>query len=67
MTSHLRWNPYDVDINADPAPVYARLREEAPVYHDEEHGFSPSAGMPTSNGRCGNGRRSSPVAAGSSS
>ena len=33
------FDPYDVDINADPYPAYARLREEAPLYHNERHGF----------------------------
>ncbi|HVM68042.1 MAG TPA: cytochrome P450 [Acidimicrobiales bacterium] len=33
------FDPYDVDINADPYPVYARLREEAPAYHNERHDF----------------------------
>jgi cytochrome P450 len=33
------FDPYDVDINADPYPVYARLRERAPVYHNERHDF----------------------------
>lgn len=33
------FDPYDVDINADPYPVYARLREEAPIYHNERYDF----------------------------
>ena len=33
------FDPYDVDINADPYPVYARLREEAPIYHNERFDF----------------------------
>ena len=33
------FDPYDVDINADPYPAYARLREEAPVYHNEPYDF----------------------------
>jgi cytochrome P450 len=37
--THLRYDPYDVEINADPYPVFRRLREEAPLYHDEEHDF----------------------------
>ena len=35
----VRFDPYDVDINADPYPVYERLREEAPTYFNEEYGF----------------------------
>ena len=33
------FDPYDVDINADPYPAYARLREEAPVYYNERYDF----------------------------
>ncbi len=33
------FDPYDVDINADPYPVYERLREEAPIYHNEQYDF----------------------------
>jgi cytochrome P450 len=33
------FDPYDVEINADPYPVFRRLREEAPLYHNEQHDF----------------------------
>jgi len=33
------FDPYDVDINADPYPAYARLREEAPAYYNERYDF----------------------------
>jgi cytochrome P450 len=33
------YDPYDVDINADPYPVFRRLREEAPLYHNDGHDF----------------------------
>ncbi|AWT54665.1 cytochrome P450 [Mycolicibacterium smegmatis] len=33
------YDPYDVGIVADPYPVYARLRDEAPLYHNEHYGF----------------------------
>lgn len=33
------YDPYDQDIVADPYPVYARLREEAPLYHNERYDF----------------------------
>lgn len=33
------YEPYDVEINADPYPVYARLREEAPIYHNDRYDF----------------------------
>ena len=33
------YDPYDVAINADPYPVYRRLREEAPLYYNGAHDF----------------------------
>jgi cytochrome P450 len=33
------FDPYDVDINADPYPAYERLREEAPAYHNDRYDF----------------------------
>lgn len=33
------FDPYDVGINADPYPTYARLREEAPIYHNDRYDF----------------------------
>ena len=33
------YDPYDVEINADPYPFYERLREEAPAYHNERYDF----------------------------
>jgi cytochrome P450 len=33
------YDPYDVDINADPYPTYARLRDEAPIYYNERYDF----------------------------
>ncbi|HLX86932.1 MAG TPA: cytochrome P450 [Acidimicrobiales bacterium] len=38
-TRDLYYDPYDVAINADPYPVYRRLREEAPLYYNEQHDF----------------------------
>jgi cytochrome P450 len=37
--SGVYYDPYDVDIEADPYPVYRRLREEAPLYYNEIHDF----------------------------
>jgi cytochrome P450 len=37
--SEVYYDPYAVEINADPYPVYRRLREEAPLYHNEAHDF----------------------------
>jgi cytochrome P450 len=33
------FDPYDVDINANPYPSFARLREEAPLYYNEQYDF----------------------------
>ena len=33
------YDPYDVDITANPYPTYARLREEAPIYYNERYDF----------------------------
>lgn len=33
------FDPYDVGINADPYPVFKRLREEAPLYYNSQHDF----------------------------
>jgi cytochrome P450 len=33
------FDPYDVEINANPYPAFARLREEAPLYYNEQYGF----------------------------
>jgi cytochrome P450 len=35
----LRYSPYDYDLHEDPYPVYRALREEAPLYENEELGF----------------------------
>lgn len=33
------FNPYDYDFHEDPYPYYKRLRDEAPLYRNEELGF----------------------------
>ncbi|MGE2690496.1 cytochrome P450 [Mycolicibacterium pulveris] len=37
--SVLSYDPYDVEIDVDPYPVYRRLRDEAPLYYDEKFDF----------------------------
>jgi hypothetical protein len=37
--SDVYYDPYDVDIHADPYPVFRRLREEAPLYYNEVYNF----------------------------
>ncbi len=33
------YDPYDFDIDADPYPVWKRMRDEAPLYYNEKYGF----------------------------
>lgn len=35
----VRFSPYDYDLHDDPYPVYARLRDEAPLYRNDEQDF----------------------------
>jgi len=37
--SDVYYDPYDVEINADPYPAFRRLREDAPLYYNEQHDF----------------------------
>jgi cytochrome P450 len=37
--SDVYYDPYKVEINADPYPVFRRLREEAPLYYNEPYDF----------------------------
>ena len=39
MKTELYWDPFDTAIDADPHPVWRRLRDEAPVYYNERFGF----------------------------
>ena len=35
----LYYDPYDFEIDADPYPVWRRLRDEAPLYYNEKYDF----------------------------
>jgi len=35
----LRYDPYDVEINADPYEVFRRLRDEQPLFRNDEYDF----------------------------
>ena len=37
--SDVYYDQYSVEINADPYPVYRRLRDEAPLYYNEQYNF----------------------------
>ncbi|MFJ1456366.1 cytochrome P450 [Nocardia wallacei] len=38
-TSDVYYDPYDVRLNADPYPMFKRIRDELPVYYNEQHDF----------------------------
>lgn len=33
------YDPYNIDLNMNPYPAFARFREEAPLYYNEQHDF----------------------------
>jgi cytochrome P450 len=35
----LYYDPWDVDLNTDPYPMFRRIREKAPLYYNAEHDF----------------------------
>jgi cytochrome P450 len=35
----VHYDPYDVVVNTDPYPTFARLREHAPLYYNTQHDF----------------------------
>lgn len=35
----VRYDPYDVELNADPYPMFRKIREEAPLYYNADHDF----------------------------
>ena len=39
--TELHYDPYDRAIDEDPYPIYRRLREEAPVYYNEQYDSTP--------------------------
>jgi cytochrome P450 len=39
QSTDVYYDPYDVEIVVNPYPVYARLREQAPIYYNERYDF----------------------------
>jgi cytochrome P450 len=37
--SDLYWDPFLLELNTDPYPIFRRLRDEAPLYYNEQHDF----------------------------
>jgi len=38
-TTDLYYDPFDFDIDDNPYPIWRRMREEAPLYHNEKYDF----------------------------
>ncbi len=57
--SDVHYDLYDVVINADPYPVFRTLREEAPLYYNEQHDFYALSRYDESNAVSGTRRPSS--------
>ena len=38
-TTDLYYDPFDFDIDDDPYPIWRRMRDEAPLYHNEKYDF----------------------------
>ncbi|NGY03958.1 cytochrome P450 [Solimonas terrae] len=38
-SSTVQWDPYNADLVPNPYPTYKRLRDEAPLYYNEEYDF----------------------------
>jgi cytochrome P450 len=39
MTDEIRYDPFDYEIDADPHPIWRRMRDEAPLYRNDEFDF----------------------------
>jgi len=39
LASEIYYDPYDFEIDADPYPVWRRLRDEAPIYRNDRYDF----------------------------
>ena len=37
--SEIYYDPYDFEIDADPHPVWRRMRDEAPLYRNDKYDF----------------------------
>jgi cytochrome P450 len=37
--TEINYDPYDVEVDNDPYPVWKRMRDEAPLYYNEKHDF----------------------------
>jgi cytochrome P450 len=37
--SDIYYDPFDIEIDKDPHPLWRRMRDEAPLYHNDKYGF----------------------------
>ena len=37
--SDIYYDPFDIEIDIDPHPLWKRMRDEAPLYYNEKHDF----------------------------
>ena len=37
--SEIYYDPYDIEIDKDPHPIWRRMRDEAPLWHNDRHDF----------------------------
>ncbi len=62
------YDPYDFEIDADPYPLWKRMRDEAPLYYNEKYDFYRAEPLRRRGARVwSTGRRTAPGAARSSS
>src|SRR5690606_35411258 len=38
-TDEIYYDPFDIEIDKDPHPLWKRMRDEAPLYHNDRYGF----------------------------
>lgn len=38
-SSEVYYDPYDIEVDADPYPIFKRLRDEVPLYYNERYDF----------------------------
>jgi cytochrome P450 len=39
VSTDISWDPFDTEIDADPHPVWRRMRDEAPLYRNDRYDF----------------------------
>ena len=39
VTTDVYYDPYDFEIDADPYPVWKKMRDEQPLYYNERYDF----------------------------